>query len=89
MAEDESPCVAFVHSIATGLCTNPEAIEIEEKVDERGVLVQLYVAKEDIGRVIGQGGETATAIRLLLRSLGSKNSARYSFKVDTRPYSVG
>lgn len=74
----------FVKNIATAICTLPEDIEIQSTVDERGVLIQLYVNQEDLGRIIGKKGETATAIRTLLRGLGVRNNAHYGFKVAAR-----
>lgn len=79
----------FVRNIAKAICTVPDAVEVEDKMDERGVLIQLFVDKADLGRMIGKGGEGANAIRLLLRAVGAKNNAHYGFKVDARPYSVG
>lgn len=77
----------FVADIARSIVNNPDDVEVEDKMDERGVLIQLWVNKEDLGRIIGKGGDTANAIRTLLRCLGTKNNAHYGFKVDTR-YSV-
>lgn len=81
---EEKVHVDFVKNILTALCSKPEDIEIEDRIDERGVLIQVYVAQEDLGRIIGKGGDGANAIRLLLRTLGAKNNAHYGFKVDTR-----
>lgn len=83
MTPPDEPEVAFIRTIAEALCDRPEDITIERTTDERGVLVMLYVAQEDIGRIIGKKGECATAIRLLLRALGSRIDARLSFKVNT------
>lgn len=80
----EKPHVEFVTQLAKALVNVPDQVEVEDKMDERGVLIQLYVAKEDLGRIIGKGGEGANAIRLLLRTLGTKNNAHYGFKVDSR-----
>ena len=83
----EKPHLQFVADLAKALVTNPDQVEVEDKMDERGVLIHLYVAKEDLGRIIGKGGEGANAIRTLLRTLGTKHNAHYGFKVDSR-YSV-
>lgn len=85
---DEKPEIKFIQQIAEALCQYPEDIKIVGTLDERGVLLKLTVAKEDLGRIIGKGGENATAIRLLLRALGSRHNARYALKVDAGPYSV-
>ena len=84
---ETKPHVEFVTALAKSLVNDPDQVEVEDKMDERGVLVQLFVAKEDLGRIIGKGGEGAQAIRTLLRTLGTKHNAHYGFKVDSR-YSV-
>jgi len=84
---ESKPHIQFVSDLAKALVNNPDQVEVEDKIDERGVLIQLYVAKEDLGRIIGKNGDGANAIRTLLRTLGTKNNAHYGFKVDSR-YSV-
>lgn len=71
----------FVEYIAKTLVENPDAVTIDRTIDERGVLLQLHVAPEDLGRVIGRGGSTAKSIRTLLRALSVKNDARYNLKI--------
>lgn len=87
--DSEKSQINLVRTIAESLCQENDQIEVTESLDERGVLIKLFVAKEDLPRMIGKGGETANAIRQLLRALGARNNARYSFKVDSKPYSVG
>jgi predicted RNA-binding protein YlqC (UPF0109 family) len=89
MGREPDPAELLVRRITEALCTKPEEIEIETSLDERGTLIQLHVGREDLGRIIGKGGENAQAIRLLLRALGSRHNARYGFKVAEKPYSVG
>jgi len=81
---EEKPQLQLVRTIAESLCEQPDEIELSDGIDERGVLIKLYVAKSDLPRMIGKGGETANAIRQLLRALGARNNARYSFKVDAK-----
>ncbi len=71
----------FVEYIVKTLVNNPEKVEVERDIDERGVLLSLSVDPEDVGRVIGKRGATAQSIRTLLRVLGTKNGARYNLKV--------
>ena len=74
----------FVEYIVKALVGNPDKVEIERTIDEKGVLLSLKVDPEDLGRVIGKRGNTAQSIRTLLRALGTKNDARYNLKiVDT------
>lgn len=74
--------VEYLLSVVKPLVSLPEKVQAETKTDERGVLIELSVAKEDLGRVIGKKGETANALRSLLRVLGVKNNARYNLKVN-------
>lgn len=71
----------FVEYIVKSLVGNPDAVSIERSVDEKGVLLELTVDPEDLGRVIGKRGTTAQSIRSLLRALGTKNEARYNLKI--------
>lgn len=74
----------FVEYIIKSLVNKPDAVKINRSVDERGVLLELSVDPEDLGRVIGKRGATAQSLRTLLRALGTKNEARYNLKiVDT------
>jgi predicted RNA-binding protein YlqC (UPF0109 family) len=71
----------FVEYIVKQLVSKPEAVQITRSTDERGVLLELIVDPEDIGRVIGKRGSTAQSLRTLLRALGTKNDARYNLKI--------
>jgi uncharacterized protein len=71
----------FVSYIVKTIVDNPDAVVIERTVDDKGVLLCLTVAPDDLGRVIGKKGVTAQSIRTLLRALGTKNDARYNLKV--------
>lgn len=74
----------FVEYVVKSLVSKPDAVEINRTIDEKGVLLELTVDPEDLGRVIGKRGGTAQSIRTLLRALGTKNDARYNLKiVDT------
>lgn len=74
----------FVEFIVKSLVGNPDAVSVERRIDEKGVLLELTVDGEDLGRVIGKRGATAQSLRTLLRALGTKNDARYNLKiVDT------
>jgi len=74
----------FVEYIAKSLVSKPDDVSIERRIDEKGVLLELTVNPEDLGRVIGKHGATAQSLRTLLRALGTKNDARYNLKiVDT------
>ncbi|HSX28389.1 MAG TPA: KH domain-containing protein [Candidatus Saccharimonadales bacterium] len=71
----------FVEYIVKSLVSKPDAVIVERRIDEKGVLLELTVDPEDLGRVIGKRGATAQSIRTLLRALGTKNDARYNLKI--------
>ena len=71
----------FIEYIVKSLVGNPDAVKVERSVDEKGVLLELTVDAEDLGRVIGKRGSTAQSLRSLLRALGTKNDARYNLKI--------
>jgi predicted RNA-binding protein YlqC (UPF0109 family) len=71
----------FVEFIIRSLVSKPEAVSVERRIDEKGVLLELTVDPEDLGRVIGKRGATAQSVRTLLRALGTKNDARYNLKI--------
>ncbi len=72
----------FLEYIVKSIVDNPDAVEVERTVDERGVLVTLTVDPKDMGMVIGRQGSTAKAIRTLLRVVGARNNARVNLKIN-------
>lgn len=74
----------FVEYVVKELVDNPDQVKVNRIEDDRGVLLELTVAPDDLGRVIGRHGATAQSLRNILRALGVKNGARYNLKiVDT------
>ena len=71
----------FVEYIVKGIVNNPEDVRTERTVDERGVLITLHINPEDMGYVIGRQGQTARAVRTLLKIVGAKNNARVNLKI--------
>lgn len=71
----------FIEYVVKSLVGKPDAVHIDRSVDEKGVLLELTVDPEDLGRVIGKRGATAQSLRTLLRALGTKNEARYNLKI--------
>jgi len=71
----------FVEFVVKSLVSKPDAVHVDRRIDEKGVLLELTVDPEDLGRVIGKRGATAQSLRTLLRALGTKNDARYNLKI--------
>ncbi len=72
----------FLEQVIKALVDNPNDVKINRKVDEMGVLITLDVNPADMGKVIGRQGNTAKAIRTLLRVVGMKNNARVNLKIN-------
>lgn len=70
----------YLQTILEPLLSVPEVLVISETQDQMGVLLTVEVAKVDMGIIIGKAGETASAIRALMRVYGGKNHARVSCK---------
>ena len=81
MAKLEISDQEFVESIVKALVDNPDDVVTTRTLDERGVLIQLTVNREDMGKVIGSEGKTAKAIRSLLRVFGARNDSRINLKI--------
>jgi uncharacterized protein len=77
----ESAARDFVEYVVKSIVASPDEVEVTQKVDDLGVLITLKVAKDDMGRIIGKSGQTAKALRVLLRMMGSKQDARYNLKI--------
>lgn len=71
----------FIEELVKAIVDNPADVKTERTIDERGVLIKLYVNPEDMGKIIGKEGKTAKAIRTLLRVYGAKNDARLNLKI--------
>lgn len=74
--------VQFLEYVVKALVNHPDDVKIKRTVDEMGVLMTLDVNPEDMGKVIGRSGNTAKAIRILLRVVGMKNNARINLKIN-------
>ncbi len=72
----------FLEYVVKALVDNPNDVKIDRTVDEMGVLISLTVNPADMGKIIGRMGNTAKAIRTLLRIIGMKNNARVNLKIN-------
>lgn len=90
MAEQYTDQV-FLETVVKMLVDHPNDVKLDRRVDEMGVLITMDVNPEDMGKIIGRKGNTAKAIRTLLRVVGMKNNARVNLKINepegsTRPH---
>ena len=72
----------FLDFLIRALVDVPDAVKTDRQVDEMGVLLTLKVDPSDMGKIIGRNGQTAKAIRTLLRVVGIKNNARVNLKIE-------
>jgi uncharacterized protein len=72
----------FLEMVVKSIVAHPEDVKAERTIDERGVLLTLSINPEDMGYVIGRRGQTAQAIRTLLKIVGAKNNARVNLKIN-------
>ncbi len=71
----------FAEYIVRAIVNHPDDVKTERTVDERGVLITLHINPEDMGYVVGRQGQTARAIRTLLKKIGARNNARVNLKI--------
>ena len=71
----------FIEYVVKSIVNHPDDVKTERTVDERGVLITLHINQEDMGYVIGRQGQTARALRILLKIVGAKENARVNLKV--------
>lgn len=74
--------VVFLEYVVKSLVDNPNDVKVNRTVDEMGVLLTLGVSPQDMGKIIGRSGNTAKAIRTLLRVVGMKNNSRVNLKIN-------
>ncbi|MBI2024437.1 KH domain-containing protein [Candidatus Giovannonibacteria bacterium] len=72
----------FLEFVVKSLVDNPSDVKVGRTVDEMGVLLNLKLNPQDMGKIIGRNGNTAKAIRTLLRVVGMKNHARVNLKIE-------
>lgn len=82
MAVDNEQDKDFLEFLVKSIVDNPDDVVVERKIDEMGVLITLSVNPKDMGMVIGREGQTAKAIRTLLRVVGARNNARVNLKIN-------
>ena len=66
----------LIENIAKALVDKAEAVEVKETQGEKTTIIELRVAQEDLGKVIGKQGRTARAMRTILNAAGTKMGKR-------------
>ena len=72
----------LVEYMAKSLVDRPDEVRVKEIVSGHSVILELKVAPDDVGRVIGKGGRVANAMRALLRVAGMKQGKRVNLEIN-------
>lgn len=71
----------LVEFLARSLVSQPDAVEVQETVGETASVLELRVAKEDLGRIIGKQGRTAKSIRTILNAAASRTNRKVVLEI--------
>ncbi len=71
----------LVKFIAKSLVDNPDAVEVATKEDGEYTVIELHVAPDDMGKVIGRQGRIAKAIRTVVKAASVKDSKKYMVEI--------
>ena len=71
----------LVEYVARSLVDDPEAVKVTEVEDEEGTVIELHVAEDDMGKVIGRNGSVAKALRTLLKVVSAREGRAISLEI--------
>jgi len=80
-APDAASMTELIKFIAVNLCDKPDEVQVQEFDEGDEMVIELEVAEEDLGKVIGKQGRTARAMRAVLSAAASKNNKRYALEI--------
>ncbi|MEO8230465.1 MAG: KH domain-containing protein [Chloroflexota bacterium] len=75
------PAKELVEYVAKSLVDDPDAVHVEETRDRDGIVLELHVAEDDMGKVIGRNGSVAKALRTLLKVTGAREGEPVSLEI--------
>jgi predicted RNA-binding protein YlqC (UPF0109 family) len=81
LKEELRPMKELVLYLAKQLVNHPDAVEVKETQADTTSVLELRVAKEDIGRVIGKQGRTAKSIRTILNAVASRTNRKVVLEI--------
>ena len=81
MSYNHSNLRDLVEFMAKSLVDAPDQVEVNEVVGEQTTVVELKVAKEDLGKVIGKQGRTARSVRTILGAASMKTKHRFALDI--------
>jgi len=81
MTEQGGDMRALVEQMAKALVDQPEKVSVQAVEGEQGTVLELSVAPDDLGKVIGKQGRTARSLRTILGAAGMKLKKRYTLEI--------
>jgi predicted RNA-binding protein YlqC (UPF0109 family) len=81
MTDTSSNPKALIEHVAKALVNAPDQVFVEEVPEDGETVIELEVAEDDMGRVIGKSGKIARAMRNLLHAVGVKANQRYELEI--------
>ncbi len=81
MSEKTQPVEQFLSYTISNLLDTGSVHEVKVEEDEIGVIARIYVAEDQMGKLIGRNGQTISALRLLVRSIGARIGTKATLKV--------
>lgn len=82
MTSEQDAPKELLESILKAFVSQPGEVKVTRTDDEMGVLLRVWVNKEDMGLVIGKGGVTASAIKLILKMVGYQTKSHIAVKIE-------
>ena len=71
----------LVEYVARSLVDDPDAVTVTQVEDEEGTVIELHVAEDDMGKVIGRNGSVAKALRTLLKVTAARDGEPVSLEI--------
>ena len=81
MADSSGDMRILIEQIAQGLVDHPDQVTVNQVEDEHGILLELKVMPDDVGKVIGRQGRTVRALRHLLSAASLRSAKRFELEI--------
>ena len=75
------PAKELVEFVARSLVDDPDAVKVDMVRDRDGIVLELHVAEDDMGKVIGRNGSVAKALRTLLKVVSAREGEPFSLEI--------
>lgn len=85
MVRNKMEVKSLVEKIVLSIVDETDKVQITEEDSENGILYEITVAKDDVGKLIGKGGRVASALRTIAKASGAKNGVRVLINVMNKP----